>query len=87
MTTNIIMLLVTGALVNGPYALITTAVSAQLGTHPSVSSWILTGGQVIVEGRDRLRHWCPVFEISTPDDACSESESERRSPRTPMSGI
>lgn len=30
------MLLITGALVNGPYALITTAVSAELGTHPSL---------------------------------------------------
>lgn len=32
-TVNIILLLVTGAFVNGPYALITTAVSADLGTH------------------------------------------------------
>ena len=36
LTTNIVMLLITGALVNGPYALITTAVSAELGTHPSL---------------------------------------------------
>ena len=35
LTVNIILLLVTGAFVNGPYALITTAVSADLGTHPS----------------------------------------------------
>lgn len=31
-----ILLLVAGSLVNGPYALITTAVSAELGTHPSL---------------------------------------------------
>ena len=28
--------MVSGLLVNGPYALITTAVSAELGTHPSL---------------------------------------------------
>ena len=28
--------MLTGLLVNGPYALITTAVSAELGTHPSL---------------------------------------------------
>ena len=33
---NIILLLMVGLLVNGPYALITTAVSAELGTHPSL---------------------------------------------------
>ncbi|XP_039294978.1 glucose-6-phosphate exchanger SLC37A2 isoform X2 [Nilaparvata lugens] len=35
--TNGAMLLVAGALVNGPYALITTAVSAELGTHSSLA--------------------------------------------------
>ena len=33
---NIALLLVVGLLVNGPYALITTAVSADLGIHPSL---------------------------------------------------
>ena len=33
---NIILLLLCGVLVNGPYALITTAVSADLGNHPSL---------------------------------------------------
>ncbi|XP_073215855.1 glucose-6-phosphate exchanger SLC37A1 isoform X2 [Lepidochelys kempii] len=33
---TIVMLLISGALVNGPYALITTAVSADLGTHKSL---------------------------------------------------
>lgn len=30
---NMILLILVGVLVNGPYALITTAVSAELGTH------------------------------------------------------
>lgn len=30
------LLILAGVLVNGPYALITTAVSAELGTHPSL---------------------------------------------------
>lgn len=33
---NIFLLIVVGVLVNGPYALITTAVSADLGTHKSL---------------------------------------------------
>lgn len=33
---NILLMLVCGAFVNGPYALITTAVSADLGAHPSL---------------------------------------------------
>lgn len=33
---SIVMLIISGALVNGPYALITTAVSADLGTHKSL---------------------------------------------------
>ncbi|XP_036601934.1 glucose-6-phosphate exchanger SLC37A2-like [Trichosurus vulpecula] len=33
---SIVMLIICGALVNGPYALITTAVSADLGTHNSL---------------------------------------------------
>ena len=33
---NVIILVITGLLVNGPYALITTAVSAELGTHKSL---------------------------------------------------
>ncbi|XP_075234453.1 major facilitator superfamily transporter 16 isoform X2 [Lycorma delicatula] len=34
---NTLLLLLTGILVNGPYALITTAVSAELGTHHSLA--------------------------------------------------
>nr|KYP51516.1 Sugar phosphate exchanger 2 [Cajanus cajan] len=36
MNVNIGLMMVTGLLVNGPYALITTAVSADLGTHNSL---------------------------------------------------
>lgn len=36
MTINIILMLITGMFVNGPYALITTAVSTDLGTHRSL---------------------------------------------------
>lgn len=35
-TINIILMMLAGLFVNGPYALITTAVSADLGTHSSV---------------------------------------------------
>lgn len=35
---NILLQLLSGGLVNGPYALITTAVSAELGTHKSIKS-------------------------------------------------
>lgn len=36
MTSNVILMMLAGMLVNGPYALITTAVSADLGTHESL---------------------------------------------------
>ncbi|KAF2585120.1 hypothetical protein F2Q70_00034466 [Brassica cretica] len=35
-TVNILLMMVAGLFVNGPYALITTAVSADLGTHKSL---------------------------------------------------
>lgn len=37
MTWNICLMFITGMFVNGPYALITTAVSADLGTHSSLN--------------------------------------------------
>uniref|UniRef100_A0A673XLJ7 Glucose-6-phosphate exchanger SLC37A2 n=1 Tax=Salmo trutta TaxID=8032 RepID=A0A673XLJ7_SALTR len=50
--TTIGMLLVCGALVNGPYALITTAVSADLGTHESLrgNSRALSTVTAIIDG-------------------------------------
>uniref|UniRef100_A0A4W5PMU7 Glucose-6-phosphate exchanger SLC37A2 n=1 Tax=Hucho hucho TaxID=62062 RepID=A0A4W5PMU7_9TELE len=52
LATTIGMLLVCGALVNGPYALITTAVSADLGTHESLrgNSRALSTVTAIIDG-------------------------------------
>lgn len=49
---NIVLLLITGILVNGPYALITTAVSAELGTHPNLgeNSKALATVTAIIDG-------------------------------------
>ncbi|XP_029178918.1 glucose-6-phosphate exchanger SLC37A2 isoform X1 [Nylanderia fulva] len=49
---NIVLLLIAGALVNGPYALITTAVSAELGTHPNLgeNSKALATVTAIIDG-------------------------------------
>jgi len=49
---NIFLTLFTGILVNGPYALITTAVSAELGQHPSLrgSSKALATVTAIIDG-------------------------------------
>ncbi|XP_021551947.1 glucose-6-phosphate exchanger SLC37A2 isoform X4 [Neomonachus schauinslandi] len=51
-TNSIVMLIVCGALVNGPYALITTAVSADLGTHKSLkgNSKALSTVTAIIDG-------------------------------------
>ncbi|KAF5296310.1 hypothetical protein FQA39_LY12527 [Lamprigera yunnana] len=49
---NVFLLVVVGILVNGPYALITTAVSADLGTHPSLegNSKALATVAAIIDG-------------------------------------
>ncbi|XP_076975104.1 glucose-6-phosphate exchanger SLC37A1 isoform X5 [Tamandua tetradactyla] len=49
---TVVMLLLSGALVSGPYALITTAVSADLGTHRSLkgSSHALATVTAIIDG-------------------------------------
>lgn len=49
---SVMLLLVAGLLVNGPYALITTAVSAELGTHPSLgdNSKALATVTAIIDG-------------------------------------
>ncbi|KAL3834628.1 hypothetical protein ACJIZ3_009364 [Penstemon smallii] len=51
-TINIILMLITGMFVNGPYALITTAVSADLGTHSSLkgNSRALATVTAIIDG-------------------------------------
>ncbi|CAN1754800.1 Putative glycerol-3-phosphate transporter 1 [Linum perenne] len=52
LTMNIILMLLTGMFVNGPYALITTAVSADLGTHSSLkgNSRALATVTAIIDG-------------------------------------
>ncbi|KAD5961308.1 hypothetical protein E3N88_12781 [Mikania micrantha] len=52
MSVNIILMLVVGMFVNGPYALITTAVSADLGTHESLkgNSKALATVTAIIDG-------------------------------------
>lgn len=49
---SIFLLIVVGILVNGPYALISTAVSAELGTHSSIegSSKALATVTAIIDG-------------------------------------
>ncbi|CAN2387817.1 Major Facilitator Superfamily [Pristimantis euphronides] len=51
-TFTVLMLLVCGALVNGPYSLITTAVSADLGTHKSLkgNAHALSTVSAIIDG-------------------------------------
>lgn len=52
LTINIVLLFITGMFVNGPYALITTAVSADLGTHSSLqgNSRALATVTAIIDG-------------------------------------
>ncbi|CAI9092043.1 OLC1v1027186C1 [Oldenlandia corymbosa var. corymbosa] len=52
MAMNIVLMLITGIFVNGPYALITTAVSADLGTHSSLrgNSRALATVTAIIDG-------------------------------------
>lgn len=52
MAVNVILMLITGIFVNGPYALITTAVSTDLGTHSSLkgNSRALATVTAIIDG-------------------------------------
>uniref|UniRef100_A0A3B3X336 Uncharacterized protein n=1 Tax=Poecilia mexicana TaxID=48701 RepID=A0A3B3X336_9TELE len=56
----ICMLLLCGGLVNGPYALITTAVSADLGTHESLrgNSRALSTVTAIIDGTGSIGMHC-----------------------------
>ena len=56
LTVNIVLMAISGAFVNGPYALITTAVSADLGTHESVhgSARALATVTAIIDGMGSL---------------------------------
>ena len=55
-TINIVLMIIAGLFVNGPYALITTAVSADLGTHSSVTgnSRALATVTAIIDGTGSL---------------------------------
>jgi len=57
-----VMLLITGAMVNGPYSLITTAVSADLGTHPTLhgNAKALATVSAIIDGTGSIGE-CPRF--------------------------
>ena len=52
LASNIILMILVGILVNGPYALITTAVSTELGTHSSLegNSKALATVTAIIDG-------------------------------------
>uniref|UniRef100_A0A8C8SIP1 Solute carrier family 37 member 1 n=1 Tax=Pelusios castaneus TaxID=367368 RepID=A0A8C8SIP1_9SAUR len=84
---TIVMLLISGALVNGPYALITTAVSADLGTHKSLkgNSRALSTVTAIIDGTGSVgaalgpllaglispSGWNNVFYMLMVADACA----------------
>ncbi|KAM4700694.1 glucose-6-phosphate exchanger SLC37A1 [Discoglossus pictus] len=84
---TVIMLLVCGALVNGPYSLITTAVSADLGTHKSLkgNAHALSTVTAIIDGTGSVGAalgpllagllspygWHNVFLMLMLSDACA----------------
>lgn len=84
---TVVMLLISGALVNGPYALITTAVSADLGTHKSLkgNSRALSTVTAIIDGTGSVgaalgpllaglispSGWNNVFYMLMVADACA----------------
>ncbi|KFV83689.1 Glycerol-3-phosphate transporter [Struthio camelus australis] len=84
---TIVMLLISGALVNGPYALITTAVSADLGTHKSLkgNARALSTVTAIIDGTGSVgaalgpllaglispSGWNNVFYMLMVADACA----------------
>ncbi|XP_053161818.1 glucose-6-phosphate exchanger SLC37A1 [Hemicordylus capensis] len=84
---TVVMLLICGALVNGPYALITTAVSADLGTHKSLkgNARALSTVTAIIDGTGSVgaalgpllagllspSGWNNVFYMLIAADACA----------------
>ena len=55
---NMMLLVLVGLLVNGPYALITTAVSADLGTSLRGNAKALATVTAIIDGECRCCHQC-----------------------------
>ncbi|XP_060054766.1 glucose-6-phosphate exchanger SLC37A1 [Erinaceus europaeus] len=84
---TVAMLLLTGALVSGPYALITTAVSTDLGTHKSLkgNAHALATVTAIIDGTGSVgaalgpllaglispSGWSKVFDMLVCADACA----------------
>lgn len=82
-----VVLFLTGLLVNGPYSLITTAVSAELGQHPSLrgSAKALSTVTAIIDGTGSLGttasfivgplsandHWSNVIYLLMAADVCA----------------
>lgn len=64
---NMILLVTVGILVNGPYALITTAVSAELGTHSSLrgNSKALATVTAIIDGTGSIGNYFFFLTIWT----------------------
>jgi len=62
---NVILLTVVGFLVNGPYALITTAVSADLGTHHSLegNAKALATVSAIIDGTGSIGLYFTQFPV------------------------
>lgn len=63
---NMLLLVLVGLLVNGPYALITTAVSAELGTHRSLegNSKALATVTAIIDGTGSIGKFKVIYEHS-----------------------
>jgi len=65
------LLVVCGAMVNGPYCLITTAVSADLGTHPSLqgNKMALATVTAIIDGTGSMG----IFSFSSDNRFCLQN--------------
>ena len=65
---NISLLMLMGFLVNGPYSLITTAVSAELGTHRSLrgNSRALATVTSIIDGTGSIGQYLLALTSSLP---------------------
>jgi len=69
---NIALLVIAGGLVNGPYALITTAVSAELGTHSSLkgNSKALSTVTSIIDGTGSIGIHLNIFSFYMFNSGC-----------------
>ncbi|KAI1241486.1 hypothetical protein IHE44_0004959 [Lamprotornis superbus] len=74
---TVVMLLISGALVNGPYALITTAVSADLGTHKSLkgNARALSTVTAIIDGTGSVGSKSTELRDQSWDKECANAWS------------